>query len=229
MEANRLNALRSTGPRTPEGKDVSRRNSLKHGLCSITVHVDGESTTLLDERRIAWGRELNPNSLEFDGYLVDTLARDSIKLDRCYYVRQACLADLARGAVEAEDEATAREVEDLLVALCDTQKYKEVSRGKGLRSDWVKDGKPIQPGHAVRRLKRTTIGCRALLDEWARLAPALIDPAHWDQEGALRATHPLGRSSNARHETPTPVVPACQDVISTSVHCTRIQDIHVCL
>ena len=33
-EANRRNALKSTGPKTPEGKDAVRLNALKHGLLS---------------------------------------------------------------------------------------------------------------------------------------------------------------------------------------------------
>jgi hypothetical protein len=40
IEANRRNALRSTGPRTDEGKRQSRRNALRHGLTAETV-VDG--------------------------------------------------------------------------------------------------------------------------------------------------------------------------------------------
>jgi hypothetical protein len=37
IEANRRNALRSTGPRTKEGKRRSRRNAVRHGLCAETV------------------------------------------------------------------------------------------------------------------------------------------------------------------------------------------------
>src|ERR1700690_481394 len=40
FQANRLNALRSTGPRTEEGKRASRRNALRHGLTAETV-IDG--------------------------------------------------------------------------------------------------------------------------------------------------------------------------------------------
>jgi hypothetical protein len=39
-QANRLNALKSTGPRTEEGKRVSRSNALRHGLTAETV-IDG--------------------------------------------------------------------------------------------------------------------------------------------------------------------------------------------
>jgi len=37
IEANRRNALKSTGPRTEAGKQQSRRNALRHGLTAETV------------------------------------------------------------------------------------------------------------------------------------------------------------------------------------------------
>jgi hypothetical protein len=37
LEANRRNATRSTGPNTEAGKHRSRRNAVRHGLCSETV------------------------------------------------------------------------------------------------------------------------------------------------------------------------------------------------
>ena len=36
-QANRANAQKSTGPRSPEGKRRSSRNALKHGLLSSQV------------------------------------------------------------------------------------------------------------------------------------------------------------------------------------------------
>ena len=37
IEANRRNAIRSTGPKTDDGKDRSRRNAIRHGLSAETV------------------------------------------------------------------------------------------------------------------------------------------------------------------------------------------------
>src|SRR5262249_16893069 len=37
IEANRRNALKSTGPKSEEGKQASRRNALRHGLTAETI------------------------------------------------------------------------------------------------------------------------------------------------------------------------------------------------
>jgi hypothetical protein len=42
IEANRCNAQKSTGPRTPEGKAAVALNGMKHGLLSREALVQGE-------------------------------------------------------------------------------------------------------------------------------------------------------------------------------------------
>jgi hypothetical protein len=41
--ANRLNAQKSTGPKTPEGRAAVRLNGVKHGLTAETIVLKGES------------------------------------------------------------------------------------------------------------------------------------------------------------------------------------------
>jgi hypothetical protein len=45
IAANRLNALKSTGPKTPEGRAAVRLNGLTHGLTAETLVLPGESQT----------------------------------------------------------------------------------------------------------------------------------------------------------------------------------------
>ena len=42
IAANQLNAQKSTGPKTPEGRAAVRLNGLKHGLTSSTLVLEGE-------------------------------------------------------------------------------------------------------------------------------------------------------------------------------------------
>ena len=58
IEANRRNALKSTGPKTPEGKAAVSLNSLRHGLRACTVVLPGESREhfqqLCDDLEAEW-------------------------------------------------------------------------------------------------------------------------------------------------------------------------------
>jgi hypothetical protein len=44
-EANRRNALKSTGPKTSDGKDVVRHNALKHGSSLGRCYSPGKTLT----------------------------------------------------------------------------------------------------------------------------------------------------------------------------------------
>ncbi len=60
IEANRRNALRSTGPRSPEEKARVAQNPLKHGLLSPKALLPGEDPQRLKELAEALRAELNP-------------------------------------------------------------------------------------------------------------------------------------------------------------------------
>jgi hypothetical protein len=49
IRANRLNAKKSTGPKTSEGKKVSSQNALRHGLCSRQVVLSLENRVEYDQ------------------------------------------------------------------------------------------------------------------------------------------------------------------------------------
>lgn len=71
--ANRLNALRSTGPKTEEGKASSSLNALRHGLTATKIALPGEDETQYEALRAGLLAEYVPTSLA-EEILVDRLA-----------------------------------------------------------------------------------------------------------------------------------------------------------
>ena len=58
--ANRNNSRRSTGPRTDEGKKVSRWNAMRHGLLSYGAVIPGENIEEFEEFKTAVELEFGP-------------------------------------------------------------------------------------------------------------------------------------------------------------------------
>jgi hypothetical protein len=80
-QTNRQNALKSTGPKTPEGKASVRHNALKHGLLAQEVLLpeeDEEALRELDERLRA---ELRPEG-EMEDLLVEQIVATQWRLRR---------------------------------------------------------------------------------------------------------------------------------------------------
>ena len=80
-EANRRNALKSTGPKTPEGKAAIRLNALKHGLLSKEILLPGEDEEALRELGEHLRDELQPIG-ELENLLVDRMIASYWRLRR---------------------------------------------------------------------------------------------------------------------------------------------------
>ena len=72
FEANRLNAQKSTGPRTPAGKEASRFNALQHGIDARHTIIPGENQADLERLANEYQDQLRPET-PVERYLVDTL------------------------------------------------------------------------------------------------------------------------------------------------------------
>src|SRR5436305_7734194 len=81
IEANRRNALQSTGPKTPEGKAAVRLKALRHGLRARTVVLPGENSEefqqLCDDLEAEW----KPKSRS-EQFYVEQMAISQWKLTR---------------------------------------------------------------------------------------------------------------------------------------------------
>jgi hypothetical protein len=87
-QANRNNALASTGPHTPEGKSTSARNAVSHGLFATTDTLQPNDQTELADLAAAMQNDLAP-----EGSLEQTLAHEIIRaawrLRRCANVEDS--------------------------------------------------------------------------------------------------------------------------------------------
>src|SRR5919112_5147114 len=90
-EANRQNALKSSGPKTPEGKAAVRLNALKHGLLSQEILLPGEDQEALRELSEHLRDELQPVG-ELESLIVDRIISAYWRLRRLGLVETGIFA-----------------------------------------------------------------------------------------------------------------------------------------
>ena len=83
IEANRLNAQKSTGPRTPQGKAVSSQNALKSGLDAESQFVVGEDRAAFAALQDEYRARFQPLAPE-ERFQIDTLLRSEWILRRLF-------------------------------------------------------------------------------------------------------------------------------------------------
>ena len=168
--ANRANARKSTGPRTPEGKAISRRNSLKHGMTGEGIVLPIEDQAEVDRRFEALDTELAPSS-ELSAILVKRVATMSVRMERCVKEEAARLSEKVRNAAAEFDDRRLSEVERLF--------------------DWIAS----TPSTNSRRLLGSPEGVDRLIRGYRELLEDLEsgDPARWGYGQFQRLENMKGR------------------------------------
>ena len=151
---NRENALKSTGPRSAEGKERASRNALKHGLRAETFAISPEEAEELKTLTDEWVDYYQPESPGLRAAL-DRCVLSVVQQKRCARFQAARVGRQVREAEELYDEAQDDQVEALKRLL------------------------PHDPETAVRALKRLAPGCRWLIAEWESLQEVLDMNGCW--------------------------------------------------
>ncbi|HEV3166029.1 MAG TPA: hypothetical protein VGZ22_18525 [Isosphaeraceae bacterium] len=166
--ANRLNAQKSTGPRTPDGKARSRRNALKHGLMGDGTVLPIEDEALFKERMHGWTCTKRPRG-EVEQYLLASAVVATVRLDRCARNEFADIAKRRRTAIGSWERLQTLQLKKVTVKLA------------------------RRPAAVVARLESFARGCDWLVDEWDVLEQALTGPGFWTLEEGEHAQRLLAR------------------------------------
>jgi len=170
IAANRANALKSTGPKTAEGKERSRSNAFKHGLTGAGIVLPAEDAAEVERRFLGFEAAYRP-ATEPGRALVRRTAMLSVRIERCAVQEAAAISANVRSAESDFDEARETEVDALFEAIGET------------------------PARVVRRLIRMPEGVDRMLDTWADLRDDLAhgDGSRWDADRSAMAVHLTGR------------------------------------
>jgi hypothetical protein len=141
-DANRRNALKSTGPKTPEGKDAVRLNALKHGLLSQELLLPGE-----DEAALMGLAERLMADLQPEGTLEILLVEDIIvahwslrrfrKVEADMFARQLyeAMREQAQSEAESYEGADLTDLIESVTTIKDEQKHREaLSRAQEMQA-----------------------------------------------------------------------------------------------
>jgi len=185
IEANRLNAQRSTWTKTDDGKAHVRRNAFKHGMTARTIMpvLTQEDSRQLEERTDRWTNDLQPrNAIEYD--LVILAARLAHAIERGERIETAHLAGPVREAARQQTQQ---------VSLRRLEQVQELGR----KLLYI-TGPPTNPNAVpyppfdddpavfVRKLEETVEGCRWLLARWAEYRNMLDRKSSWETPVLLR-------------------------------------------
>jgi hypothetical protein len=102
--ANRRNALRSTGPRTAQGKSISSGNATKHGLSAAFRVLTNENQEEFDELIAEYHRTFAPTHTH-EQFLVEEMAQSRWRLARVRRLEAAVIEQMVGLANPADADS----------------------------------------------------------------------------------------------------------------------------
>ena len=153
--ASRLNGSKSKGPTSTLGRQISSRNSLKHGLSGQGIVIAEVDQAEVERRKATLLQEMAPKTA-MGTILVGQMAMLSVRMERGAAQELAAVASRVRNAASDFDDARYQRAEDLLQGLGEDprgnlRRLLKMPEGvelmfhswKDLRSDLGREGKPL--------------------------------------------------------------------------------------
>lgn len=110
FEANRVNAAKSTGPKTEAGKSRSKMNALRHGLTAASVVIRGEDPREFERLHAEFVEEFAPRS-PFAAELAGHAATSAWRLRRGARFEAAVFASREADVVAPHGDAELSSIE----------------------------------------------------------------------------------------------------------------------
>jgi hypothetical protein len=138
LQANRLNALESTGPSSVEGKAVTRFNALKTGVDSKSILLPGEDPAALAALTEQYYKEFAPEGPEQTA-LCDTIIQADWNMRRFIRIEEQLLATVV-AAVLAENPDSPYPLGEAYLSDCKKGNalQKAFRRHQAAKRDWNK-------------------------------------------------------------------------------------------
>ncbi|MGE3818657.1 MAG: hypothetical protein AB7I30_04430 [Isosphaeraceae bacterium] len=195
VAANRRNALKSTGPKTAEGKARSSRNALSHGLTAATLVVGSvEDVEAYQARLDAWNDDAKPVG-PIERALVARACHASWRLERAARQEAATLRHDARAAADAHDQARLAEAVQLGERLI-RDPLNRCAIPRMLNRDFaakVEAWRQDDPAVLAFELERTAEGVDWKLARWEELALMLRREEFWHYDARYKALKLIGK------------------------------------
>ena len=202
-EANRSNAQKSTGPRTPEGKAVAAQNAVRHGLLAKEVVVKGEDPGEFEFYRQQMLEELAPVGL-MEEMLAQRIVGLSWRLRRAERLQAAAFDKIEDQHEPPEPPLPSEVASKMLAVLAESNWHPPApattaSAGRrwavqDFNQEWVLDRLLVYERRIERSLYRTMAELRLLRKE------GRVSSGKWEEESACETNPICAGASSGKSE-----------------------------